>query len=187
MKTLQYRVLSLALLALLVWVLAGTSASFAMGVPQIQYLSHEEFLQQAFPAGEPHWKMLMLKPPVRKEVEAILGHPYPGSRLRYWQAGQRTAWILDEVGKDLPITLGVVIDQDQIVQVNVLVYREERGGEIHEDFFTRQFHQVTLGAAGELSKPIDGITGATLSVNAVTRVARLVLALHQRVVASSAH
>ncbi len=153
-----------------------------MGVPQIQYQSHDEFVAQAFPGKTPAWKMLRLKPATRKTAEQILGHPYQGSRLRYWVDGNRTAWIIDEVGKEQPITLGVVVEGNQIQQVKILVYREERGGEVHEDFFTRQFQQVTLGSNGQLSKSIDGITGATLSVNAVTRVAQLVLTMHQQVV-----
>lgn len=169
-----------ALVTFLFLLLAVTALpALAMGIPQIQYMTNDQFIEQAFEGKQPQWKMLRLNGGLRKEVEEILTHPYAGSRLRYWVAGQRTAWIIDEIGKEMPITIGVVVEGDTIEDVKILVYREERGGEVHQDFFTRQFRQVTLTESGGLSKNIDGITGATLSVGSVSRVANLVLVMHR--------
>lgn len=162
-------------------VVFSTMAAGMTLVTQIQYQSNEAFIAQAFGRQQPQWKMLRLTGALRQQVEDILTHPYAGARLRYWVDGQRTAWIIDEIGKDQPITMGLVVQGDAIEQVKILVYREERGGEVHQDFFTRQFERVTLTDSGGLSRSIDGITGATLSVDAVTRVARLVLVLHREV------
>jgi hypothetical protein len=63
----------------------------------------------------------------------------------------------------------------------VLAFRESRGWEIRYPFFTDQFSGLTLAPDGYLSKPIDGITGATLSVRAVERVTRLALWLNAQV------
>ncbi len=41
----------------------------------------------------------------------------------------------------------------------------------------RQFHQARLTGGRNLDQPIDGITGATLSVRAMTRMARVALLL----------
>lgn len=170
------------LLLLLLLAGGGISLSAAgMGIPQIQYQSNDEFIAQAFPGATPQWKMLRLDAQLKKTAAQILQHPYAGMRLRYWIDGERTAWIIDETGKEMPITIGIVAQGDVIEQVKILVYREERGGEVHQAFFTDQFRQVTLTGAGDLSKPIDGITGATLSVNAVSRVAQLVLVMQRRV------
>ncbi len=157
----------------------GIPGAYALGIPQIQHLSKEDFLAQAF-ADEPDWNMLRLNRKLKKQIKEILAHPYPAGRIRYWHQGSRTAWIIDEIGKDQPITMGIVVENDAIVDIKILVYREERGGEVHEESFTRQFTNVTLQGDG-LSKSIDGITGATLSVNAVTKVAELALVLHQLV------
>lgn len=140
-----------------------------------------QFLQQAFAGAEPQSAMLWLTPPVKQRAAAILGHEYPGLRVKYWQAGARTAWVLDEVGKEQPITVGVVVEQGRILQLQVLAFRESRGGEVRQGFFTRQFRSAALGPGDRLDRPIDGITGATLSVSAVSRVARLALALHDEV------
>ena len=56
-----------------------------------------------------------------------------------------------------------------------------RGGEIRQLFFRRQFEGMTLDQQDRLSAPVDGITGATLSVDAVSRLARLALVLHKHV------
>ena len=136
------------------------------------------FLQQTFASTEPAPQMLWLTPAIKQRAAAILGHGFPGLRTRYWRQGERTAWVLDEIGKEQPITLGVVVEHGQILNIEVLAYRESRGGEIRHGFFRRQFDRATLKPGDKLDRSIDGITGATLSVGAMTRIARLALAFH---------
>jgi hypothetical protein len=50
---------------------------------------------------------------------------------------------------------------------------------VRHAFFTRQFDQAQL-ENGKLDRSIDGITGATLSVEALQRAARLALWLDQQ-------
>ena len=102
-------------------------------------------------------------------------------RLRYWQAGESTAWILEHIGKEKPITLGISISGDRLERVDVLAFRESRGWEIRYPFFTGQFQGLTLADDGYLSERVDGITGATLSVRAVDRMTRLALWLNAQV------
>jgi len=87
-------------------------------------------------------------------------------------------WVMDEIGKEKPITLGVVVDGGAIESLDVLVFRESRGWEIRHPFFTDQFRRLRLGHDGGLDRPVDGITGATLSVRAAKRVATAALILH---------
>ena len=115
-------------------------------------------------------------------VKTILGHRYPRSRLRYWRAGDKTVWILQEIGKEKPITVGIVVDGGAIARVKVLAFRESRGDEVRFPSFVRQYeHAALTGGDYKLDKSIDGITGATLSVRAVNKLARLALLLHQTV------
>lgn len=137
----------------------------------------DAFLARSFGKQTPQTATLWLKPALKQRAEQILQHPYQGMRLKYWQAGSRSAWVLDEIGKEQPITTGVVIDSGKIVAVEVLAYRESRGGEVQQNFFTRQFQGAILGKDDALSKRIDGITGATLSVNAMQKIARIALLL----------
>lgn len=148
-------------------------------------MSPESFLEAAFGSETPQSKLLILPANLREQARQILGHPYAGMRVRYWWLNGKTAWIVDEIGKEKPITLGVVVSQDKIQSVELLVYREERGGEIRTGSFRDQFRQASLKPDQQLDRNIDGISGATLSVNAVRNVARLVLVFHHHVVAST--
>jgi len=146
-----------------------------------EYLNREEFLGLAFGDKEPHMQTLWLTDETRAAAKAAVGWAPVALRLRYWQEGSSTAWILEDIGKDKPITLGIAVSGQRIARVDVLAFRESRGWEIRYPFFTEQFSGLTLAADGYLSDHIDGITGATLSVRAVERVARLALWLNAQV------
>lgn len=136
---------------------------------------HEVFVQP--PAIGTLWLTAELRPAVR----TLLGHDIPAARLRYWRASHRTAWVLDEIGKEMPITVGIVVDDSRIERMRILAYRESRGWEVQSPNFLRQFAGARLGDGQQLDRSIDGIAGATLSVRAINRVARLALWLHQEV------
>ena len=80
----------------------------------------------------------------------------------------------------MPITIGVVIDQGKISSVKILAYRESRGGEVRYPAYMAQYQGATLTDKYKLDKSIDGITGATLSVWAVNKVAALALYYHSQ-------
>lgn len=145
-------------------------------------LTREAFLTQVF--GErpvPPVDSLWLVGEIGELAREILGHEPAGLRQRYWRDGDTSAWIIDEIGKERPITIGVGVHAGRIAMVRILTYREPRGWEVRHDFFTEQFDGATLGEDGGLDRRIDGIAGATLSVRAVRKVSELALALHQRV------
>jgi hypothetical protein len=146
-----------------------------------EYLGRDDFLDLAFGDAQPEMQVLWVTEEMRTAAKAAVGWMPNALRLRYWQAGSRTAWILEDIGKDKPITLGVAIVGSQLERVEVLAFRESRGWEIRYPFFTNQFSGLALAEDGYLSEPVDGITGATLSVRAVKRVARLALWLDAQV------
>ncbi len=143
------------------------------------YQTPQAFLAEAFPGTPPAPEMLWLTEEVKARIEQMLGHRYTLLRIRYWQQEQRSAWILEEIGKDRPITIGVVVNGNIIEKVRVLVFRESRGDEVRHPFFTTQFTGAALREDLTLDRHIDGITGATLSVRALIKTARLALYLHQ--------
>lgn len=161
--------------------LAVILAMTAFAVSAADYMGRDDFLSLAFNEAQPQMQTLWLTQEMRVAAKDVLGRAPAGLRMRYWAQGQRTAWILEEIGKDKPITIGVAINSHRIERVEVLAFRESRGFEIRYPFFTDQFAGLELGADGRLSDHIDGITGATLSVRAVDRVARLALWLDARV------
>ena len=168
----------------LVWLLPGLislTLQAAESTTTGDYQTPQAFLEEVFGQPLPAVKTVWLSGELKQRVESILGHNYPALRLRYWMQGSRSAWILEEIGKEKPISVGLVIEGETIERVKVLAFRESRGWEIKYPFFTDQFHGVALTNGQQLSKPIDGITGATLSVRAVTRLARMALLLHAQI------
>lgn len=166
----------LALLALMA--LAYPLCSDAKPAKEETYLSQEDFLAQTFPGNLPAPKALWLTKSIKPTVKDILGHDYPAARIRYWRDGSRSAWILEEIGKVKPITTGIVVEDGKIARLKVLVYRESHGWEVKYPFFTDQFKETELDDKKRLNKKIDGISGATLSVNALKKLSRLALYFH---------
>ena len=140
-----------------------------------EYQSTEDFLSQVFSGTPPKPKLLWLKKDIQKQAAEILKHKPGFLRTRYWQTDQQSVWIINEIGKTKFITIAVVIKDKKIVLLKVLAFRESRGWDVKHDFFTDQFKQNGLNADLTLTQPIDGISGATLSVRALTKVAQLAL------------
>jgi FMN-binding domain len=138
------------------------------------YLAPDAFLKTAF-SDLPKPAMLWITPDVKAEAGKILGHPPTKLRERYWSDGMKTAWILEEIGKEELITAGFVVDNGKIDQARVLIYRESRGMEVRYPAFLNQFQGVELSNGHQLSRRIDGISGATLSVWAMSKMARQAL------------
>jgi FMN-binding domain len=145
------------------------------------YLEPQEFLAQVFDDNPPPPNKLWITKDVKAGIDIILGHGLGVARLRYWDDGIKTVWILEEIGRDKPITVGFIVKDKKIEQINVLIFRESRGWEVKYPFFTDQFKGSTLTTDNELDRKIDGISGATLSVNALTKLARLALYLDAQV------
>lgn len=141
------------------------------------YQTLDSFLTENFkqtPSNETLW----LNDEIRSELSGVLDRNYRGLRIRYWRDGDRTAWILNEIGKERPITSGIVVERGKIVAVSILEYRESRGGEVQLASFRRQFVNASLNDKGKLNSRIDGITGATMSVRTLSRSAIAGLKLH---------
>ncbi|MCH7917992.1 MAG: FMN-binding protein [Planctomycetes bacterium] len=146
------------------------------------YQKPADFVSEAFAGEVPERQTFWITRRLRPQVDKIMKHRYPVLKVKYWKKGERSAWILEEIGKVKPITAGFVIDQDKIAYVKVLIYRESHGWEIKRKSFRKQFKTATLKERYRLSRSIDGITGATMSVNAFKNMARLALFLHGQVV-----
>jgi len=151
-------------------------ASSARGV----YQEPSAFINEVFSDEPPSVKKLWLTGDRKKIATEILGHRPNSLRTRYWGKANRTAWILEEIGKEKPITVGIVVNNNRIERVKVLIFLESRGWEVRHDFFTKQFKDIQLQENKQLNKHIDGISGATLSVRALKKLSRLALYLHMQ-------
>jgi hypothetical protein len=150
----------------------------ASGYGRGVYQSDAEFLAEVFAGQTPQVDIMWLTDERQTVIKKILGHPYKARRLRYWGVPGKTAWVLEEIGKEEPITTGIVIQGGKISLVRILAYRESRGEEVRHGFFTDQFKGAGMKTTTDLDRHVDGISGATLSVNAVTHLASMALYLH---------
>lgn len=87
------------------------------------------------------------------------------------------AVVAEEVGKYRPITFLVGTGPDRsVLEVEVLVYRESRGGEVRKSRFLRQYRGKTTEDPIRINRDILNIAGATLSVRAMNLGVERVLA-----------
>lgn len=169
---------SCVLAVTLIFLLLNTGMSaYAKGI----YQQPDDFISQAFQQTPPTARVIQLNDALKNSIESILKHPYQKTRIRYYLHNNRSAWILEEIGKEHYITSGIIINDDGIEDVRILIFRESRGDEIRHSSFTDQFKGINLNEDQQLNKGIDNITGATLSVRAVNKLARMALFLHHHI------
>lgn len=144
------------------------------------YQTGPEFIAEVFGDTAPKADYLLLTPARKEAASQIMKRKVRGLRTRFWHVGNTSVWIMEEIGKELPITIGVVVNDNHIQQVKILAFRESRGWEVRYPAFTAQYAGVKMTDDLLLDTHIDGITGATLSVRAVTKVAALALYYHQQ-------
>ena len=79
--------------------------------------------------------------------------------------------ILDNVlGKSLPITFLSCFNSDgQLIKAHIVKYREDYGYEVGNKRWLNQFIGLDVNSDFIIGKNIDGISGATISVNSVAR------------------
>lgn len=138
----------------------------------------EVFLSEVFNNEVPAPKLLVLNSASQSKISAVFNRSFPQQRIRYWEDGEKTVWIFDDIGKEgyVPTTSGFVINNGVVEASKVLIYRESRGEQIAEPSFLDQING-SKAAGNNLDKPIDNITGATLSVNMMKRMARTAITL----------
>lgn len=148
------------------------------------YLSEEKLLQKAFALNNntllPAKQFLWMNEELKKKEKAIFGHNKKSLRQIYYQLNNRRVWILNSIGKEMPITMAFAVENKRILSAYVLIYRESRGGEIRLPAFTAQFENLQLNEDNQFNKKIDGISGATLSVKASTKMAQFALVLDEQ-------
>lgn len=138
----------------------------------------EVFLDEVFSNAPPAPQVLNLDSGDQAEIKSVFGRAFPQQRVRYWADGERTVWIFDDIGKEgyVPTTCGFVVKNAAVEKAKVLIYRESRGEQVAEPSFLDQLAGAKA-AGNELDVDVDNITGATLSVQMMERMARTALTL----------
>ncbi|MEX1668602.1 FMN-binding protein [Zhongshania guokunii] len=136
------------------------------------------FLAEMFNNNVPTPVVLNLDSQAQREISSVFKRPFPSQRVRYWKDENKTVWIFDDIGKEgyVPTTSGFVISDGAVEAARVLIYRESRGEQVAEPSFLNQLKGATASGTA-LSNEVDNITGATLSVVMMERMARTAITL----------
>lgn len=167
----------------LIWALVMTSKRHVFLVAVLGLIglsaaaeSPERFVEAVF--GElPAEQKISLHGDVKEDVTDAYGGRYPGFSVSYWQHNDQRIWALKARGKHGFVHAGLVVQAGRLVNIKVLSSREQRGRMIETPRFLDQFTGVGLDSGRALDRWIDGISGATYSVNAVRKMARAALVL----------
>lgn len=154
-------------------------------VQATQYLTLEQAQKALFPEAD-----AFAATPVRltPELRARIKGPQPtGPRRdeqRAWAATRGGAllghMLVDEViGKHELITYALGVGADGVARgVEIMEYRESRGGEVRDPRWRAQFKGKRSGTPLRLDQDIQNISGATLSCRHITEGVSRLLALH---------
>ncbi len=142
------------------------------------YLDKETALQRAFPdAGEIETRTLYLSPDQQQQIARASGAPVDSAIYTFYvgrKGGQDTGYAAIEAAtvRTLPETVMVVLEPDGRVRfVEILAFFEPEEYKPPQRWL-EQFPGRTLGPQLRVGGEIQGITGATLSAQAITRQVR---------------
>ena len=136
-----------------------------------------DFINETFLEHDLKAKKLIIKGDLKKDIKLIMGKYYKKIIMKYWEREGKTLWILNSIGKYKPITAGFVVEKCSIKEAKVLIYREPIGYEIKYPNFLNKLVGLVIKENIKLDRNIDNISGATLSVNSMDRMARTALIL----------
>ena len=108
-------------------------------------------------------------------IEKRSGMRYMFPHVYLWKISEKDSLvglaILDNAkGKSLPITFITFYDQESnIIGSHIVKYREDYGWEVGNRRWLNQFLGLDHESVYTVGKNIDGISGATISVNSITR------------------
>lgn len=154
----------------------------ALAAPDV-FLTEEQALHLAFPEADRVEKVLAALTQAERGAIAARIAPREAPRtFRRWvgRKGEEVlgyAVIEDALGKSEPITYMVAVDAALHVQrVEILAYRESRGGEVRQESWRRQFQGKDPASPLRVGTDIRNIAGATISCRSLTDGVRTQLA-----------
>lgn len=120
------------------------------------------------------YEKIMIPDSVRNKIEQSTGQPFYQSTIICWRICREDSTLgfalLDNVpGKALPITFLIVTDANgRIKKCAVIAYREAYGGAVGSSAWLDQFIGRDSRSGFTVGSQIDAISGATISVHALT-------------------
>ena len=140
-------------------------------------IEEESFIKKMSASEELVKARIILNKEQLIKIQIPMGDKYKKRIFSYWRTKEKTFWILNSIGKYKPITAAFAVQDCKITSAHVLIYREQHGYEIKYPAFLSQFNNLKINNEFRLTGNIDNISGATLSVQSMDRMARTALIL----------
>ena len=139
------------------------------------YLTPEDAAKLMFPKSDRIRKeILTLQPEQKTLIQDLIGWKFPETSFECFIGetnGKIDGWALiqNTIGKHKPMTYLVGVDpQGEVINVEVLVYRESRGSEVRKKRFNYQYEGKTVHDPIRINRDIINISGATMSVRSMS-------------------
>ncbi len=137
------------------------------------------------------FQKLELPPGVKTEIENEVKQRFFMKQVYLWKVFRNDSLIayalLDNVrGKSLPITFMVLFNNRATIHSShIIKYREPVGGAVGNRRWQAQFEGKNAESGYQVGKQIDGISGATISVHAISKGVRKLALLAQYLVSDT--
>ena len=148
------------------------------------YLTPEEAAKLMFPDSETiRADVITISPEQKRLIEERIGWHFPETTFDCFigeTKGKVDGWafIQHTIGKHKPMTYMVGVDPNgEVINVEVLVFRESRGSEVRTKRFNYQYEGKTLYDPIRINRDIINISGATMSVRSMSAGVKRVLVL----------
>jgi uncharacterized protein with FMN-binding domain len=142
-------------------------------------LSQKDALSLAFPSAKPERRTAYLTDAQRRSIEKLAQAKLESGIWSYYVAGSTTAYFESHLVRTMNETVMVVVGEDARVSfVEILSFAEPTDYMASKPWL-RQLSNRALDDELALRRGLRGITGATLTAEAVARSVRRVLAVHQ--------
>ena len=110
----------------------------------------------------------------KKEIQNKLKQKFYREKIYYWTIKKKESTdyaLMDNVlGKSMPITFIVIFNEKgEVLNSSLIKYRESYGGEVKSKKWLNQFNGMKQDSLYKFPGNITGISGATISVNSMTR------------------
>ncbi len=148
------------------------------------YFTEEEAAKVMFPSSDTiQHTTLSLTAEQKSQVEQIIGWKFPETEFSVYVGETQGnidgyAVVQNTIGKHRPITYMVAVNSEgEVMNFEVLVYREARGNEIATKRFNYQYQGKTVEDPVRINRDIINITGATMSVRSASAGVKRVMVL----------
>lgn len=135
----------------------------------------EEVISDYFDEAEFVMQKIEIPLQIKTEIEREIQQKFFDNFLYVWKIFRGDSLnaiaILDNVyGKALPITFLTAFNlEGEIIFTEIIKYREQYGGGVKDGGWLNQFKDKNSRSNYEVGKDIQGISGATISVNSITK------------------